>query len=32
MVENYRTQLVWNIFMANPEVQNAMRLAGFAPN
>jgi hypothetical protein len=29
MIENYRTQFVWNAFMANPEAQNAMQLAGF---
>lgn len=29
MAENYRSQLVWNTFMANPEVAKAMRLAGF---
>lgn len=29
MAENQRTQLVWNTFMQNPEVQNAMQFAGF---
>lgn len=29
MIENYRTQFVWNRFMANPEAQKAMQLAGF---
>ena len=29
MAENQRTQLVWNTFMLNPEVQNAMQFAGF---
>jgi len=32
MVENYRTQFVWNTFMANSEMQSAMQLAGFQPN
>jgi hypothetical protein len=32
MVENYRTQFVWNTFMANPEMQSALQLAGFQPN
>lgn len=32
MIENYRTQFVWNTFMANPEAQNAMQLAGFQAN
>jgi len=31
MAENQRTQLVWNTFMHNPEVQTAMQLAGFQP-
>jgi len=31
MAENYRTQLIWNTFMKNPEAQMAMRLAGFQP-
>jgi hypothetical protein len=32
MTENYRTQFVWNSFMANPEAQSAMQLAGFLNN
>jgi hypothetical protein len=32
MAENYRTQFVWNTFMANPEAQAAMLLAGFQAN
>ena len=32
MVENYRTQFVWNTFMANPEMQSAMQVAGFQDN
>ncbi len=31
MAENERTQLVWNTFMKNPEVQTALQLAGFQP-
>ena len=29
MAENYRTGLVWDTFMTNPEAQAAMQLAGF---
>lgn len=29
MAENYRTQFVWNTFMKNPEITNALALAGF---
>ncbi len=29
MIENHRTGFVWERFMANPEVQNAMQIAGF---
>jgi hypothetical protein len=29
MIENYRTQLLWNLFMANPEIQPMMDAAGF---
>jgi hypothetical protein len=32
MVENYRTQLVWNTFMKNQEVIKAMSLVGFQPD
>jgi len=31
MIENYRTGLVWQLFMSNPEVQQAMMKAGFVP-
>jgi hypothetical protein len=31
MIENYRTQAIWNRFMQNPDIQNAMTLAGFLP-
>jgi hypothetical protein len=29
MAENYRSGLVWNTFMKNPEVQSAMTKVGF---
>jgi len=29
MAENYRTGLVWNTFMKNPEAQSAMQMVGF---
>jgi hypothetical protein len=29
MIENYRSRLVWNTFMANPEIRGALALAGF---
>ena len=31
MAENYRTQVIWNTFMQNPEAQTALQLAGFQP-
>ena len=31
MAENFRTGLVWDRFMANPEVTRAMQMAGFRP-
>lgn len=31
MVENYRTQRVWNRFMQNPDVQRGLQRAGFTP-
>jgi hypothetical protein len=31
MAENYRTGLVWNAFMKNPEAQAAMQKVGFQP-
>ncbi len=31
MIENYRSGMVWKYFMANPEMQEAMKLAGFQP-
>ncbi len=32
MAENHRTAFVWNYFMQNGEMKNAMRLAGFKTN
>ena len=32
MIENYRSQFVWNTFMRNPEMQRGMDRAGFKPN
>ncbi len=31
MIENYRTQRVWRLFMQNPEVQRGLQRAGFVP-
>jgi hypothetical protein len=31
MIENYRTQKVWNRFMQNPDVQRGLQAAGFLP-
>ena len=32
MVENYRSQLLWNNFMANPEIQTMLDSIGFQPD
>lgn len=32
MIENYRTQLLWNGFMKNPEIQTALDAIGFIPD
>jgi hypothetical protein len=34
MIENYRSQLLWNLFMSNPEIQSMMDSIGFtySPN
>jgi hypothetical protein len=32
MAENYRSELVWQTFMKNPEAQRAMQLVGFQPS
>jgi len=29
MIENYRTQLPWNLFMANPEIKRGLEKLGF---
>ncbi len=29
MIENYRSGFVWKFFMQNPEIQHAMKIAGF---
>jgi len=31
MIENYRTQRVWQLFMKNAEVQRGLQRAGFVP-
>ncbi|NWF90942.1 MAG: T9SS type A sorting domain-containing protein [Ignavibacteriaceae bacterium] len=32
MIENYRSQLLWNKFMSNPEIQTALTAVGFVPD
>ncbi len=32
MIENYRTELLWNLFMQNPEIQPALDAIGFQPD
>ena len=32
MIENYRTGLLWNLFMSNPEIQSALNAIGFVPD
>ena len=32
MAENYRSGLIWDTFMKNPEAQKAMKLVGFQPS
>jgi hypothetical protein len=29
MIENHRSGLLWNLFMANPEIQQAVTAVGF---
>jgi hypothetical protein len=29
MIENYRSGLIWNLFMSSPEVKSGMRNLGF---
>lgn len=32
MIENYRSGLLWNMFMANPEIQPMLNAIGFTPD
>ena len=32
MIENYRTQLLWNYFMSNPEISSMLEAIGFVPD
>lgn len=32
MIENYRSKLLWNNFMTNPEIQTALDTLGFVPD
>jgi hypothetical protein len=32
MIENHRSGLLWNLFMANPEIAPALQNIGFAPD
>jgi len=32
MTENYRTGLIWKLFMSNPEVQPMLTKIGFKPD
>jgi len=32
MIENYRTGLIWKLFMSNPEVQPMLDRVGFKPD
>jgi hypothetical protein len=32
MIENYRSGLLWNLFMSNPEIQSALDSIGFVPD
>ncbi len=32
MIENYRSQLLWKNFMANPEIQSMLNAIGFVPD
>lgn len=32
MIENYRSELLWNLFMSNPEIQPALDAIGFVPD
>jgi hypothetical protein len=30
MIENYRSGLLWNLFMSDPDIQNGMKKLGFS--
>jgi exo beta-1,2-glucooligosaccharide sophorohydrolase (non-reducing end) len=32
MIENYRSALVWKLFMSNPEIKPALDRIGFQPD
>jgi hypothetical protein len=32
MIENYRTGLIWKLFMSNPEIQPMLDRVGFKPD
>jgi exo beta-1,2-glucooligosaccharide sophorohydrolase (non-reducing end) len=32
MIEDYRTELVWKMFMKNPEIRPALERIGFQPD
>jgi hypothetical protein len=32
MIENYRTRLLWNLFMSDPDIQSALTSIGFLPD
>ena len=32
MIENYRTGLVWKLFMSNPEIRRMLEKIGFKPD
>lgn len=32
MIENHRSELLWNLFMSNPEIQPALDAIGFVPD
>lgn len=32
MIENYRSELVWNLFMSNSEIKPALDRIGFEPD
>jgi len=32
MIENYRTGLIWKMFMSNPEIKSMLEKVGFEEN